>query len=51
MIISCSPSITDARMRKLECSLEDFMDIFKPENVKEQPTKNGLNYIAGMLSA
>ena len=49
MITSWSPSITDARMRKLDCSLEDFMDIFKPENVKEQPTKDGLNYIAGRL--
>lgn len=49
MIISWSPSITDARMRKLECSLEDFMDIFKPENVKQQATKDGLNYIAGQL--
>ena len=49
MIISWSNSITDARMRKLECGLEDFMDIFKPENVKEQPTKDGRNYIAGQL--
>lgn len=49
MIISWSTSITDARMRKLECSLEDLMDIFKPENVKEQATKDGRNYIAGQL--
>ena len=49
MITSWSPSITDAHMRKLDSSLEDFMDIFKPENVKEQPTKDGRNYIAGQL--
>lgn len=49
MIISWSNSITNARMRKLECSLEDFMDIFKPENVLEWPTKDGRNYIAGRL--
>lgn len=49
MIISWSPSIADARMCKLECSLEDFMDIFKPENAREQATKDGRNYIAGML--
>ena len=49
MIISWSNSITDAHMRKLECSLEDFMDIFKPENVHTQPTKDGRNYIAGQL--
>lgn len=49
MIISWSNTITGARMRKLECELEDFMDIFKPENVREQPTKDGRNYIAGQL--
>lgn len=49
MITSWSPSITDAHMKKCDSGLEDFMDIFKPENVKEQPTKNGRNYIAGML--
>ena len=49
MIISWSPLITDARMRKLDSSLEDFMDVFKPENVKQQATKDGLNYIAGQL--
>lgn len=49
MIISWSTSITNARMRKLECSLEDFMDIFKPENVHEQAEKDGPNYIAGRL--
>lgn len=49
MIISWSTSITNARMHKLECSLEDFMNIFKPENVKEQATKDGRNYIAGQI--
>lgn len=49
MIISWSPSIADAHMRQAECSLEDFMDIFKPENVSTQPTKDGPNYIAGRL--
>lgn len=49
MIISWSNSIIDAHMRKLDCSLEDFMDIFKPENVREQSTKDGRNYIAGQL--
>lgn len=49
MHISWSVSITNAHMRKLECSLEDFMDIFKPENVREQDTKDGRNYIAGRL--
>ena len=49
MITSWSSSITDAHMRKLDGSLEDFMDIFKPENVREQPTKDGRNYIAGQL--
>lgn len=49
MITSWSPSVTDARMKKCDSSLEDFMDTFKPENVHEQPTKDGLNYIAGQL--
>lgn len=49
MIISWSASISIARMRKLDCSLEDFMDIFKPENVRTQPTKDGHNYVAGQL--
>ena len=49
MIISWSTSISTAHMRKLDCSLEDFMGIFKPENVKERATKDGHNYIAGQL--
>lgn len=49
MIISWSPSITNAHMKKCDSSLEDFMDIFKPDNARTQPTKDGLNYIAGRL--
>ena len=49
MIISASPEPTNAIM--LECGLttDQFMDIFKPENVREQATKGGRNYIAGRL--
>ena len=47
MITSWSPSIADAHIRKCDSSLEGFMDIFKPENVKQQATKDGRNYIAG----
>ena len=49
MITSWSPSITNAHMKKCDSGLEDFMDIFKPENVLEQATKDGRNYIAGQL--
>ena len=49
MITSWSMSITNAHMKKSDSSLEDFMDIFDPANVKEQPTKDGRNYIAGRL--
>lgn len=49
MITSWSTSITNARMKKCDSSLEDFMDIFKPENVHERDTKDGSNYIAGQL--
>lgn len=49
MITSWSPSIANAHMKKCDSDLEDFMDIFKPENVREQPTKDGRNYIAGRL--
>lgn len=49
MNISWSTSITNAHMRQAECSLEDFMDIFDPVNVREQATKDGINYIAGRL--
>lgn len=49
MIISVSANISEPLM--LECGLTtgQFMTIFKPENVREQPTKNGRNYIAGQL--
>jgi P4 family phage/plasmid primase-like protien len=51
MIISVSakPCISEPLM--LECGLttDQFMDIFKPENVKQQATKDGRNYIAGRL--
>lgn len=36
-------------MKKCDSSLQDFLDIFKPENVVERDTKDGLNYIAGQL--
>ncbi len=49
MITSWSPSATTARMKKCDSSLEDFMDIFNPDNVREHDTKDGLNYIAGQL--
>ena len=49
MITSWSPSKDTAHMRKCDSSLEDFTDIFKPENVHERNTKDGLNYIAGSL--
>lgn len=49
MITSWSPSKNTARMKKCNTSLEDFMDIFKPDNVTERDTKDGLNYIAGQL--
>ena len=51
MIISVSakPCISEPLM--LECGLttDQFMAIFKPENVREQDTKDGRNYIAGRL--
>lgn len=49
MITSWSPSATNARMKKCDSSLEDFMNIFNPDNVRERDTKDGLNYIAGQL--
>lgn len=49
MITSWAPSKDTARMKKCDTTLEDFMDIFKPENVQERNTKDGLNYIAGQL--
>lgn len=49
MITSWSPSRTTVRMKKCDTSLEDFMSIFQPENIKERAKKDGLNYIAGQL--
>lgn len=49
MNISWSISITNAKMNPLELTVEDFVSIFDPTNVKEQPTKDGRNYIAGQL--
>lgn len=49
MITSWSPSKNTARMKKCDSTLEEFMDIFKPENVQERNTKDGRNYIAGQL--
>lgn len=51
MIISVSAKATASEPLMLQCGLttDQFMDIFKPENVREQPTKDGRNYIAGRL--
>lgn len=49
MIISWSPSIRVAKMRARDLSLDAFMAAFDPANVREQPTKDGPNYIAGRL--
>lgn len=49
MIISWSPSIRVAKMRQCELSVGDFMGAFDPANVREQPAKDGPNYVAGSL--
>ena len=49
MIISWSTSITNARMQQRELTVDEFMAIFAPNNVREQATKDGRNYIAGRL--
>jgi len=51
MIISVSAEASITKPLMLECGLttDQFMDIFKPENVKQRPTKNGRSYIAGRL--
>lgn len=49
MIISWSPSIRVAKMQMRDLPLEAFLAAFDPANVREQPTKDGLNYIAGRL--
>ena len=51
MIISVSIEANISKPLMQECGLttDQFMAIFKPENVKQQATKNGRNYIAGRL--
>ena len=49
MIISWSPSIRVAKMRARELSVDAFLSVFDPANVREQPSKDGPNYIAGRL--
>lgn len=49
MIITCSPSIRVAKMQARDLSLDAFLAAFNPANVREQPTKDGPNYIAGRL--
>nr|DAX79735.1 MAG TPA: dsDNA helicase [Caudoviricetes sp.] len=49
MILSWSPSIRVAKMRARELSLDAFLATFAPASVREQPTKDGPNYIAGRL--
>lgn len=49
MIISWSPSIRVAKMQQRELTLDTFLAAFDPANVREQPAKDGPNYIAGRL--
>ena len=51
MIISVSAKATASEPLMLECGLtaDEFMAIFKPENVRAWPDKDGRNYIAGRL--
>nr|DAF01463.1 MAG TPA: dsDNA helicase [Caudoviricetes sp.] len=49
MIISWSPSIRVAKMQQRELTLDTFMAAFDPANAREQPAKDGPNYIAGRL--
>ena len=49
MIISWSPSIRVAKMQQRELSIDAFMAAFDPATVREQPAKDGPNYIAGRL--
>lgn len=49
MIISWSPSIRVAKMQTRELAVSDFLAAFDPANVREQPAKDGPNYIAGRL--
>ena len=51
MIISVSTKARISEPLMQECGLttDQFMAIFKPENVKQRATKKGRNYIAGRL--
>ena len=49
MDISWSPSIRVAKMQARELSTDSFLAVFDPANVREQPSKDGPNYIAGRL--
>lgn len=49
MIISWSPSIRVAKMQARELAVDEFMAVFAPANVREQPSKDGPNYVAGRL--
>lgn len=49
MDISWSPSIRVAKMQACELSTDSFLAVFDPANVREQPSKDGPNYIAGRL--
>ena len=49
MIISYSPSIRVAKMQMRDLPPDAFLAAFAPANVREQPTKDGPNYIAGRL--
>ena len=49
MIISVSPSIRVAKMQAYKLSLDNFLAMFDPTNVREQPQKDGPNYITGRL--
>lgn len=49
MIISTSPSIRVAKMQARDIPLDVFLAAFDPANVREQPAKDGPNYIAGRL--
>lgn len=49
MDISWSPSIRTAKMQARELTVAAFLAVFDPANVREQPSKDGPNYIAGRL--
>lgn len=49
MDISWSPSIRAAKMQARDLPLGNFLAVFDPANVREQPSKDGPNYIAGRL--